>query len=76
MREEPPFEVVLVAVPVGSGASEAVVVVVDALGVHQEAVVVVVEGVEEGNWNSRSSVVQALVASPFAAAAALDYRLY
>lgn len=63
---------VLVAVPVGSGASEAVVVV-DALGVHQEAVVVVVEGVEEGNWNSRSSVVQA---SPSAAAAALDYRLY
>lgn len=54
MREEPPFEVVLVAVPVGSGASEAVVVVVDTLGVHQEAVVVVVvEGVEEGNWNSR-----------------------
>lgn len=74
MREEPPFEVVLVVVPVGSGASEAVVVV-DALGVHQEAVVVVVEGVEEGNWNSRSSVVQALVASP-SAAAALDCRLY
>lgn len=74
MKEEPPFEVVLVVVPVGSGASEeAVVVAVDALEVHQEAVVVVERG-EEGNWNSRSSVVQALVASP--SAVALDCRLY
>lgn len=63
-------------VPVGSGASKEAVVVVDALGVHQEAVVVVAgERVEEGNWNSRSSVVQALVASP-SAAVALDCRLY
>lgn len=75
MKEEPPFEVVLVVVPVGSGASEeaVAVVAVDALGVHQEAVVVV-ERVVEGNWNSRSSVVQALVASP--SAVALDCRLY
>lgn len=73
MKEEPPFEVVLVVVPVGSGASEEAVV--DALGVHQEAVVVV-EWVVEGNWNSRSSVVQALVASPSAGAVALDCRLY